>query len=138
MRRDYVASTLIRRHFGTKCPLGQWAFGAKMTSYQRRCDVITSHRVNTTSFWHQTATGVTAPSDLKSHSAFLCIEKSKHLGRKKNNNQGKCKFFKNPVRLFQENELRMLRRNSAIIWCKNYSMQSCLSYSIKTKGLGPV
>ena len=22
MRRDYVASTLIRRHFGTKCPLG--------------------------------------------------------------------------------------------------------------------
>ena len=23
MRRDYVASTLIRRHFGTKCPLGQ-------------------------------------------------------------------------------------------------------------------
>ena len=23
MRRDYVASTLIRRHFGTKCPLGR-------------------------------------------------------------------------------------------------------------------
>ena len=23
MRRDDVASTLIRRHFGTKCPLGQ-------------------------------------------------------------------------------------------------------------------
>ena len=22
MRRDYLASTLIRRHFGTKCPLG--------------------------------------------------------------------------------------------------------------------
>ena len=22
MRRDYVASTLIRRHFDTKCPLG--------------------------------------------------------------------------------------------------------------------
>ena len=22
----------------------QWAFGAKMTSYERRCDVITSHR----------------------------------------------------------------------------------------------
>ena len=22
----------------------QWAFGAKMTSYRRRCDVITSHR----------------------------------------------------------------------------------------------
>ena len=24
MRRDYVASTLIRRHFGTKCPLGSY------------------------------------------------------------------------------------------------------------------
>ena len=24
--------------------LSQWAFGAKMTLYQRRCDVITSHR----------------------------------------------------------------------------------------------
>ena len=22
----------------------QWVFGAKMTSYQRRCDVMTSHR----------------------------------------------------------------------------------------------
>ena len=28
MRRDYVASTSIRRHFGTKCPLG---YGAKLT-----------------------------------------------------------------------------------------------------------
>ena len=24
MRRDYVASTLIRRHFDTKCPLGSF------------------------------------------------------------------------------------------------------------------
>ena len=23
MRRDHVASTLIQRHFGTKCPLGE-------------------------------------------------------------------------------------------------------------------
>ena len=26
MRRDDVASTLIRRHFGTKCPLGMNSF----------------------------------------------------------------------------------------------------------------
>ena len=28
MRRDYVASTSIRRHYGTKCPLGcvNWSF----------------------------------------------------------------------------------------------------------------
>ena len=24
--------------------ISQWAYGAKMTSYERRCDVITSHR----------------------------------------------------------------------------------------------
>ena len=24
--------------------VSQWAYGARMTSYQRRCDVITSHR----------------------------------------------------------------------------------------------
>ena len=28
MRRDYVQSTLIRRHFGTKCPLGNFYFVA--------------------------------------------------------------------------------------------------------------
>ena len=40
----------------------QWAFGAKMTSYQRRCDVITSHRrsFNTTSFLRQVLAGVTS------------------------------------------------------------------------------
>ena len=26
------------------CVQSRWAFGAKMTSYERRCDVITSHR----------------------------------------------------------------------------------------------
>ena len=31
-----------------------WAFGVKMTSDQRRCDVID---VNTTSFWHQMPAG---------------------------------------------------------------------------------
>ena len=30
--------------FGLLSKETQWAFGAKMTSYRRRCDVITSHR----------------------------------------------------------------------------------------------
>ena len=28
----------------TRLDYAKWAFGAKMTSYRRRCDVITSHR----------------------------------------------------------------------------------------------
>ena len=39
MRRHHVASTLIRRHFGTKCPLGllrarKWYFGGNMVCFQ--------------------------------------------------------------------------------------------------------
>ena len=32
---------VIDKKFGLATP---WAFGAQMTSYQRQCDVITSHR----------------------------------------------------------------------------------------------
>ena len=53
MRRDYVASTLIRRHFDTKCPLGVFArlistFGSYTVYpfsnqlYSTRCIVIIS------------------------------------------------------------------------------------------------
>ena len=35
------SQTTMLSHF---TDISQWAFGDKMTSYQRRCDVITSHR----------------------------------------------------------------------------------------------
>ena len=43
--RSYILMVLYRM-------FSQRAYGAKMTSYRRRCDVITSHHVNTTSFLH--------------------------------------------------------------------------------------
>ena len=39
---------VVNRIFEAWC--SQWANGVKMTSYRRRCDVITSHRRNTTFF----------------------------------------------------------------------------------------
>ena len=39
MRRDYVASTLIRRHFGTKCPLG----AVSASTYQQLQVIIDHH-----------------------------------------------------------------------------------------------
>ena len=46
--RQLMVSILNKRSYLHVYPsflqIPQWAFGAKLTSYQRRCDVIMSHR----------------------------------------------------------------------------------------------
>ena len=45
-KKGYItpASKLQREIFHIEQDLPQWAFGAKMTSYQRWCDVMTAHQ----------------------------------------------------------------------------------------------
>ena len=40
MRRDYVASTLIRRHFDTKCPLGKYLLESRNSNRRPSCVLI--------------------------------------------------------------------------------------------------
>ena len=40
----FLSQKMVGKNGGVPCHLAQWAFGAKMTSCRRRCDVITSYR----------------------------------------------------------------------------------------------
>ena len=55
-----IAQILLLKSIRT-CPMSffsQRAFGPKMTSHQRRCDVITSHRLYTTSVSRHVSAGL--------------------------------------------------------------------------------